>query len=102
MSKGLFDGRTISVVNDFSLDEQLYLYHKSREIKEAILSGGDVSAYRCKDGFVYLMVNLSTLQMAALSLIAQTGQAMVVLSILSLTRAEPWTFGSRTGANLKD
>lgn len=43
---GPFLGRSITVVNDLSLDEQLYLYRKTREIKEAVISDGDVSEYR--------------------------------------------------------
>lgn len=41
-----FLGRTIQVVRDLSVDEQLYLYEKSRAVKEAILSGGDISEFR--------------------------------------------------------
>ncbi|MBN1697018.1 MAG: bifunctional aspartate carbamoyltransferase catalytic subunit/aspartate carbamoyltransferase regulatory subunit [Spirochaetales bacterium] len=33
---GPFKGRTIAVVNDLSIDEQLYLYRKTKELKEAI------------------------------------------------------------------
>ena len=40
---GLFQGRTIAVVNDFSLDEQIYLYEKTRELKAA---GNDPEALR--------------------------------------------------------
>jgi hypothetical protein len=32
----IFKGRTIAVVNDLSLDEQLYLYEKTAELKEKI------------------------------------------------------------------
>ena len=42
---GLFEGRTISVVNDFSLDEQLYLYNKTRELKES----RDAARFRIED-----------------------------------------------------
>jgi len=31
---GPFRGRSISVVNDLSLDEQRYLYRKARELKK--------------------------------------------------------------------
>ena len=47
MSKGLFEGRTISVVNDFSLDEQLYLYGKTKELKEC--KEGKASRFRIED-----------------------------------------------------
>lgn len=47
MSKGLFEGRTISVVNDFSLDEQLYLYGKTRELKES--EDGKTARFRIED-----------------------------------------------------
>jgi len=46
---GPFKGRSISVVNDLSLDEQRYLYRKARELKEAAISGGDVSEFRIND-----------------------------------------------------
>jgi aspartate carbamoyltransferase len=42
----MFQGRTIAVVNDLSTDEQAYLYEKTRELKEAILSRGDLSRFR--------------------------------------------------------
>ncbi len=48
-NEGAFSGRTIAVVNDFSMDEQVYLYSKTREIKEALLSGGDLSEYHLED-----------------------------------------------------
>jgi len=47
--EGPFAGRTVAVVNDLSIDEQLYLYHKARDIKAAALSGADLSAYRLDD-----------------------------------------------------
>ncbi len=46
---GPFRGRSISVVNDLSLDEQRYLYRKAREVKDAAVSGGDVSKFRIND-----------------------------------------------------
>lgn len=42
----MFHGRTIAVVNDLSTDEQAYLYEKTRELKEAILSRSDTSRFR--------------------------------------------------------
>jgi aspartate carbamoyltransferase len=47
--KGPFKGRTVAVVGDLSLDEQRYLYRKARELKEAVRSGGDASAFRLED-----------------------------------------------------
>ncbi|HWP67783.1 MAG TPA: aspartate carbamoyltransferase, partial [Rectinemataceae bacterium] len=46
---GPFKGRTIAVVNDLSLDEQRYLYKKSRELKQLVHSGGDVGAFKIDD-----------------------------------------------------
>jgi aspartate carbamoyltransferase len=45
-SRGAFAGRTIAVVNDLSIDEQLYLYRKTRELKEAMISGAALSPFR--------------------------------------------------------
>lgn len=54
---GPFEGRSISVVRDLSIDEQLYLYEKTRSIKQALRSGRDVESLRIKDLdlAVYLM-----------------------------------------------
>lgn len=54
---GPFEGRSISVVRDLSLDEQLYLFQKTREIKKGLKQGEDVEKYRIKDLdlAVYLM-----------------------------------------------
>ena len=38
---GKFMGRSVSVINDFSADEQWYLYNKTRELKEVIATNGD-------------------------------------------------------------
>jgi aspartate carbamoyltransferase len=46
---GPFKGRTVSVVNDLSLDEQRYLYRKAGEIKRAVLSGADAKPFRLND-----------------------------------------------------
>ena len=46
---GPFKGRTIAVVNDLSLDEQRYLYKKSRELKRLVSAGSDVSAFKIDD-----------------------------------------------------
>ncbi|OHD11606.1 MAG: aspartate carbamoyltransferase [Spirochaetes bacterium GWB1_48_6] len=46
---GPFKGRSVTVVQDLSLDEQWYLYRKTAEIKKAILSGQDLSSYKIND-----------------------------------------------------
>lgn len=46
---GPFKGRSISVVNDLSLDEQLYLYRKARELKETARGGHDAEKFRIND-----------------------------------------------------
>lgn len=46
---GPFKGRSITVVNDLSLDEQRYLYRKTRELKAAVRSGADLSPFRIAD-----------------------------------------------------
>ena len=55
--KSHFNGRTIAVVNDLSVDEQLYLYKKTAELKRLIQNGGDTSGFRINDPElgVYLM-----------------------------------------------
>ncbi|MBN1685001.1 MAG: aspartate carbamoyltransferase [Spirochaetales bacterium] len=60
---GPFSGRSITVVNDLSLDEQVYLYRKTRELKEAIASGADTARFRTDDrdlGFYLLFLEDST------------------------------------------
>ncbi len=47
---GPWRGKTIQVVGDLSLDEQRWLYRKTRELKEAIRDGCDLSRYRIDDG----------------------------------------------------
>ena len=46
---GPFYGRSVSVVNDLTDDEQWYLYRKTAEIKAAVLEGREVSGYRFGD-----------------------------------------------------
>lgn len=46
---GPFKGRSISVVNSLSLDEQRYLYKKARELKTELASGGDAASFRIAD-----------------------------------------------------
>ena len=43
---GVFKGRTISVINDLSLDEQLYIYNKTKELKQHIRQNSDLSGFR--------------------------------------------------------
>lgn len=52
-----FCGRSVCVVNDLTRDEQLYMYQKTRELKNAISNGGDISAFRVGDSenAVYLI-----------------------------------------------
>lgn len=45
----LFNGRTIAVVNDLSIHEQLYLYDKTKELKEMIRNGGSVTQFQIND-----------------------------------------------------
>ncbi len=49
MKRGPFAGRTISIVNDLSRDEQLYLYRKTAELKKKYLNNEDVSEFRIND-----------------------------------------------------
>lgn len=55
--QGPFAGRTVAVVNDLGPDEQLYLYRKTRELKEAVREGRDLSPFRIeeRDAQVYLI-----------------------------------------------
>ena len=50
-------GRTLAAVDDLSIDEQRYLYRKTREFKEAWTSNGDLTPFRISDPelSVYLM-----------------------------------------------
>ena len=41
-----FCGRSLSVVNDFTPDEQFYLYIKTKELKEHVRNGGDLSTFK--------------------------------------------------------
>jgi len=52
-----FFGRTIAVVEDLTIDEQLYLYNKTRELKEAILTGENLDKFKLNDPTfgIYLM-----------------------------------------------
>lgn len=55
--ENVFKGRTIAVVNDLSLDEQLYLYNKTRQLKESIRTGENLHhfAIDAPDMNVYLI-----------------------------------------------
>ena len=58
MSKAnALQGRTLATAADLSVDEQRYLYRKTRELKQAWISGGDLSPFRITDPElnVYLM-----------------------------------------------
>jgi aspartate carbamoyltransferase len=44
-----FFGRSIGIVQDLSVDEQLYLYDKARDLKRKILAGENVEEYRIND-----------------------------------------------------
>lgn len=44
-----FKGRSVAIVNDLSLKEQWYLYAKTRELKEAIRSEGDLNRFRLRN-----------------------------------------------------
>ncbi|MBN1646879.1 MAG: aspartate carbamoyltransferase [Spirochaetales bacterium] len=52
-----FRGRSISVVHDLSVDEQAYLYEKTRELKKAVLEGKDTGMFSLNDPdfSIYLM-----------------------------------------------
>jgi aspartate carbamoyltransferase len=41
-----FAGRTISVVNDLSIDEQMYLYEQTRNLKRAIRNGDSLAPWQ--------------------------------------------------------
>ncbi len=45
-AESCFRNRTISVVGDLSTDEQIYLYEKTRRLKEAIRTGDGLDAFR--------------------------------------------------------
>ena len=49
VKKHPFQGRTIAIVNDLSLDEQWYVYHKTRELKEAIRTGENLDQFRLQN-----------------------------------------------------
>jgi aspartate carbamoyltransferase len=46
---GPFKGRSITVVNDLSVDEQRYLYSQARRLKEALHAGADATGFRIAD-----------------------------------------------------
>jgi aspartate carbamoyltransferase len=51
-NSSLFKGRTISVVNDLSIDEQLFLYSKTKDLKLAIRNNEDLSRFRLDDASI--------------------------------------------------
>ncbi|MGL1894118.1 MAG: aspartate carbamoyltransferase [Spirochaetaceae bacterium] len=52
-----FYGRTISVVQDLTIEEQLYLYNKTKELKYAIINNLDTNHFKINDTEfgIYLM-----------------------------------------------
>ena len=44
-----FRGRSLVVVNSFSVDEQMYLYEKTKELKVKTLEGRNVDDFRIQD-----------------------------------------------------
>lgn len=47
--KHRFKGRTVSIVNDLTPQEQMYLYRKTRELKQAVQRGEDLSGFRLQN-----------------------------------------------------
>ncbi len=45
----VFKGRSLTVVEDFSIDEQLYLYEKTRKLKECLRTGQGLDEFRIND-----------------------------------------------------
>lgn len=48
-ARSVFEGRTIQVVRDLSIDEQVYLYELTRQLKSAMRNGGDLSRFVTRD-----------------------------------------------------
>jgi len=44
-----FKSRTLAIINDLTLPEQWYLYQKTRELKDAISSGQDLTRFRLRN-----------------------------------------------------
>lgn len=53
----MYRGRSLTVVNDFSMDEQLFLYKKTRELKETIKNKSNLADFKLsdKDYGIYLV-----------------------------------------------
>ena len=49
---GKFMGRSVSVINDLSSDEQWYLYNKTRQLKEAVVDHKDLSSFKINNSNV--------------------------------------------------
>jgi aspartate carbamoyltransferase len=47
--ESVFRGRTIAVVRDLSIDEQKYLYQKTKELKKSIKNNKDISSFIIND-----------------------------------------------------
>ena len=56
-TSNVFAGRRLAAAGDWSVDEQRYLYEKTRQLKEAWTQKGDISPFRVTDPSiaVYLM-----------------------------------------------
>mmetsp|Transcript_90265 Transcript_90265/g.229533 ORF Transcript_90265/g.229533 Transcript_90265/m.229533 type:complete len:607 (+) Transcript_90265:119-1939(+) len=48
-SPHLFKGRTVAIVNDLTTEEQWYLYLKTKELREAVAAGQDLSKFRLRN-----------------------------------------------------
>lgn len=58
-----FKGRSLSVINDLSVEEQLFLYEKTRELKDAYQKGEDLQRFRLghpENSFYLLFLEDST------------------------------------------
>jgi aspartate carbamoyltransferase len=44
-----FSGRSLSIINDLNVEEQWYLYQKTRELKEGLAAGKTMEDFRIKD-----------------------------------------------------
>jgi len=47
--KHRFKGRTLAIVNDLTLEEQWYMYQRTRELKAAIKDGGNIGQFRLRN-----------------------------------------------------
>ncbi len=49
MNNTKFTGRCLSVINDLSIDEQMYLYRKTKELKDATINGKNTDQFVVND-----------------------------------------------------